>query len=381
MKIKTKLSFGILSLFSVFLTVSIFSLFYIYKISQQNNLITWNNNLSIGYSENMIKAIDIINENKAASIFNPDYKIKENQMSNYMTAFETNLKNEENNITETGEKELAGKVRDRYDKLKSLLPDQAGRSIREKEVFYYSYFLPVINEIKSALFSISDVNMNAIVRKNATANRTAAHSYIVLSAIATVCIIVFFAFIFSFPKYIAEPIEILANNLKEVTNKNYDARMELKTNDEFGEIANGFNDLTDKLKRYEEVEAGKLLADKQRAESVVRTLNDAVIILDENENITLVNLVAENLLGLNGLNIINKKASQIASNNELLNFMVRDPGQKGSKPEESYAQLINGVKTVYNRKTDIITAYDNIKDCVAVIGYRISLSSVSKTFA
>jgi PAS domain-containing protein len=380
MNIKTKLSFGILFLFVEFLIISLLSLFYIYKISQQNNLITRNNNLSIGYAENMLKATDRINEIKTSSIFNPTYLINENEIPKYVTEFETNLINEENNITETGEKELAKTVRDGFDKFKVLLSDSVENSIKDKSGFYYANLLPEVNEIKSALFAISDVNMNAIVRKNMTANRTATHSYIVLSAIATICFIVFFAFIFSFPKYIAEPIEVLANNLKEITNKNYESRMDFNTNDEFGEISKEFNNLIDKLKRYEDVEVGKILADKQRAESIINMFNEPVIVLDEDQNITLINFIAEKLLGLNRLNIINKKASEVAANNELLNFMIRDLSQNEAKPPKLFTQTIDGIKTVYTSKLDIMTTYDNIKDTVAIIGYKITLIKVSKAF-
>ncbi len=377
MKIKTKLSFGILFLFVEFLIVGIFSLFFIYKISQQNNLITSNNNLSIGYAENMMKAIDKINENKTSSIFSPTYLINDTEIPKYITEFETNLINEENNITETGEKELAKTVRDAFDKVKVLLSDSIENSVKDKSDYYYSNLLPPINEIKSALFAISDVNMNAIVRKNMTANKTATHSYIVLSAVATIGLIVFFAFIFSFPKYIAEPIEILANNIREISNKHYESKMDFKTNDEFGEISTGFNNLIDKLKRFDDLDVGTLLSDKQRAESIVNTLNDPIVVLDEQRNVTLINLMAEKHLGLNSINVIKKSASEIAAKNDLFNFMIRDLDQNEAGPPELFTQITDGIKAVYTRKLEIITSYDNIKDAVELIGYKITLIKIS----
>lgn len=328
----------------------------------------------------MLKALDRINENKTSSIFNPAYLVNGNEVPKYLTEFDTNLKKEENNITETGEKELAKTVRDGFDKFKILLSDSVENRIKDRSAFYYTNLLPRVNEIKSALFAISDVNMNAIVRKNMAANKTATHSYIVLSAIASICFIVFFAFIFSFPKYIARPIEILANNIKEIENKNFESRMDFKTNDEFGEISRGFNSMIDKLKKYEDVEVGKLLADKHRAESIINTLNEPVVVLDEHQNLTMINMAAEKQLGLKRSNIINKKASEIAAGNELFGFLVRDLGQTEGKPEESFTQIRDGIKTVYTSRLDIITAYDNIKDTVAVTGYKISLIKVSKSF-
>jgi two-component system, NtrC family, sensor histidine kinase KinB len=236
MKIKTKLILAFVFLLVEFLFVSLFSLYFIFKISQQNNLITKDNNLSINYSENMLQSIDKINDFNSSSIFNPHFVPDRTELSLFLTNFEKNLVNEENNITETGEKELAQSVRENFEKLKSLMSDSVRSSVEDKSGYYYTILIPTVNEIKFALFAISDVNMNAIVRKNQTANDTAGHSYIVLSIIATIFFLVFFAFIFGFPKYIADPIEILAKNVNEIANKNFKVRMAFNTNDEFGQF-------------------------------------------------------------------------------------------------------------------------------------------------
>ena len=380
MKIKIKLISGIVFLFAEFLIVSLFSLFYIYKISQQNNLITKDNNLSIGYAENMLQSIDKINDIKASSIFNPHYLLNESEFSGLLMMFEKNLISEENNITETGEREIANSVRVNFGKFKTLLSESVGTSVNDKPNFYYTNLLPTINEIKFALFSISDVNMNAIVRKNVKANETAKHSYIVLSIVASICFLVFFTFIFSFPKYIAEPIEILAKSVTEIANKNFESRVHFSTNDEFGQISKAFNEIAAKLEEYEKVEIEKILNSKARTESIINRMDEAIIILDENQNITLVNILAEKLLGLNQLNIINKKASDIASNNELLRFMIKDLYQDKLRQEETFFLTSNGIKTMYKSEMDILSNYNKKMDLIVPIGYKISLKKISKAF-
>lgn len=380
MKIKAKLVSGIVFLFAEFLIVSLCSLYFIFIISQQNNLITKDNNLSIGYAENMLQSIDRINDIKASSVFNPQYLLNESEFSGFLTKFEKNLISEENNITETGEKELAKSVRDNFGKFKTLLSESVGISVKNKSGFYYANLLPTINEIKYALFAISDVNMNAIVRKNVKANDTAKHSYLVLSIVASICFLVFFTFIFSFPKYIAEPIEILAKSVKEIANRNFEARVYFNTDDEFGQISKAFNDIAGKLEEYEKVEIGQLINGKARAESIINKMDEAIIVLDEHQNITLVNILAEGLLGLNQLNIINKNASDIASNNELLRFMVRDLNQDNIKQPDTFTLTSNGTKTIYTSEMHIISTYNKKKDLIVPIGYKISLKKISKAF-
>jgi hypothetical protein len=380
MKIKTKLVLAFVFLLVEFLFVSLFSLYFIFKISQQNNLITKDNNLSISYSENMLKSLDKINDFNSSSIFNPHFVPDRKELSLFLTDFEKNLVNEENNITETGEKELARSVRENFEKFKSLMSDSVRSSVEDKSGYYYTILLPVVNKMKFALFAISDINMNAIVRKNQTANDTAAHSYIVLSVIASIFFLVFFAFIFGFPKYIADPIEILAKNINEIANKNFKARMAFNTNDEFGQISKAFNDIAVSLEQYNRFETDILIERKELAESIIRRMDEPVLILDVNQNIILVSIVAEKLLNLNYVNIINKSASEAAIKNELLRFMLRSLIQDTSFQKNTYTLTSNGIKTTYTSEMNLITKPDKNSGLIVHIGYRISLKELSKSF-
>ncbi|MGD0582549.1 MAG: HAMP domain-containing protein [Bacteroidales bacterium] len=380
MKIKTKLIFGFVFLLSEFLIVSLCSLYFIFKISQQNNLISRDNNLSIGYAENMLQSIDRINEIRTSSIFNIHFLSNESEFSGLIKDFENNLIKEEQNITETGEKELVKSVRDNFEKFKILLTESDKPSIKDKPGFYYANILPTVKEMKFALFAVSDLNMNAIVRKNVKANNTANHSYIVLSIVSSICFLVFFSLIFSFPKYIAEPIEILARNAKEIADRNNPAHVYFNSDDEFGQISKSFNEIADRLEEYEKVEIGQLINAKARAESIINKMDEPVIILDELQNITLVNILAEKLLGLNQLNIVNKNASEIASTNELFRFMIKDLNQDSIKQAETFTLTMDGIKTIYKTELNKISTYNKKRDFIVPLGYMFSLKKVSKVF-
>jgi len=380
MKIKTKLILAFAFLLVEFLFVSLFSLYFIHKISQQNNLITKDNNLSISYSENMLQSIDKINDFNSSSIFNRHFVPDRKELSLFLTNFEKNLVNEENNITETGEKELAQSVRENFEKFKSLMSDSVSSSVEDKSGYYYTILLPTVNEIKFALFAISDINMNAIVRKNLVANDTAGHSYIVLSIIATIFFLVFFVFIFGFPKYIADPIEILAKNVNEIANKNFKVRMAFNTNDEFGQISKAFNDIADSLEEYNKFDTEILLERKELSESVIRRMDEPVLILDVNQNIIMVSIFAEKLLNLEHINIINKSASEVAKKNDLLRFMLRSLIQDTSFQTNTFTLTSNDIKTTYTSEMNIITKPGRNSDLVIPIGYLISLKKLSKSF-
>ena len=380
MKIKTKLFLAFVFLLVEFLFVSIFSLYFIFKISQQNNLITKDNNLSISYSENMLQSMDKINDFNSSSVFNPRFVPERNELSLFLTNFEKNLVNEENNITETGEMELAVSVRENFVKFKSLVSDSTWNSVLDKPGYYFTILLPAVNEIKFALYAISDINMNAIIRKNHTANDTARNSYYILSIISSIFFLVFFAFIFSFPKYLADPIEILAKNVNEIANKNFKVRMAFNTNDEFGQISKAFNDIAVKLEEYSRYETEFLLERKELAESIIRKMDEPVLVLDVNQNIILVSILAEKLLNINYVNIINKSASEVAQKNDILNFMLRSLNEDTSFQTNTFTLTSNDIRTTYTSEMKVITKPGKNSDLIVPIGYIISLKRLSKSF-
>src|SRR6185369_2957256 len=81
-----------------------------------------------------------------------------------------------------------------------------------------------INSIRSGIYRIMDLNMNAIVRKNNDALATAGKAKMYLALIGTFCFLVSFSFIINFPGYIANPIKELTEAIKQISGKNYPQR-------------------------------------------------------------------------------------------------------------------------------------------------------------
>src|SRR3982750_1869851 len=93
-KLKTKLTAGLVFLFGVILIFGILGIININLLSRDADLILKDNYKSILYCNNMLKALQDVGLHKDA-----------------MDKFEENLKNQEVNITEPGEKEQTEDIR------------------------------------------------------------------------------------------------------------------------------------------------------------------------------------------------------------------------------------------------------------------------------
>jgi PAS domain S-box-containing protein len=328
MKLKTKLSYALGFLFIVILTFGILSIFYIKRLSNDADKVLKNNQESLLYVNNMMKALENIPENK-----------------NAVEIFETNLHKQEKNITETGEKEATGLVRKNYAELLA----------NPKDASNYA------DDIRQALQSINDLNQQAILRKNAVVQKTADDATLWLTIIFTILILISFTLVINFPSVISNPIKKLAEGIESVAGKDYSKRIHLKQKDEFGDLANTFNTMAEKLDEYEHSNLNKLMFEKRRIETIINQMNDGIIGLDEKKNILFLNVVSENLLGLKEKDVAGKYAADIALKNDLMRSLLQE------KANKEFKIFANGKESYFIKENYTVKNEDEIIGEVIVL--------------
>ncbi|MFZ4412527.1 MAG: HAMP domain-containing protein [Bacteroidales bacterium] len=247
LKIRTKVLMGILFLFIEFLIIGVMSIYYFSSIKNSTELMIKNNYHSVQYAENMIQAIDDAHTAVASSFLNKFYHSDNNSILLSFAKFEENLNKEEKNITEYGEKDLAQSIRQKYFRYKSIATTQNIDTINEKLNYYTLNVLPVFNELKAKIFTISTLNMQAIIQKNDNLNLMVNNIYRNLMIVMTLCFVFTFSFMFNFPSYIAQPVNEITEKIKEIANKNYKSRIKISSQDEFKDLAEAFNFMAERL--------------------------------------------------------------------------------------------------------------------------------------
>ncbi len=300
MKLKTKLRFALTFLFAVILLLGSLGAWYLKKLSNEAQEILKDNYISLEYVRNMRNVID---ENAWK---NEDFLL-----------FENNLVKQEQNLTEIGESETTQQLRSHFN---------AFRQTRDSSR---------IQLLNKQLAKISDVNMQAIVRKNAQVKKTADEIYAYMVLIATVCALVAFSFIVNFPRTISEPVQQLTEGLREITRKNYEPRLGVDRKDEFGEMAQAFNQMAEKLDEYEHSNLARMIFEKRRTETIINQMNDAIIGLDENNNLLFINSMASEILGLDIRLIVGRYAPDVALKNDLLRTLLNN--ETSTKPLKIFA--------------------------------------------
>jgi len=295
MKIKTKLRLGFGFLFLVLVVFGMISLYHMNKISVSSKLVLKDNLLSLSYTRAMRSILD---ENVLPL---PAAEARR---------FHVQMALEGKNLTEGGEQQAFASLATAFSTMTNpetdpLIKQQALKKLRQQ------------------LRNIDELNMQAIVRKNhaAQTNIRQAAAYLVIAA--TWCFLVLFTFTVNFPGFVANPLNEFSEALKGISRKNYKQRLEFRGHDEFAELAHEFNLMTDQLNRWENSNLAKLQSEKLRIEAIISQMQDAIIGLNEKNEILFINPVAGKLMNVQQKDVIGINASDLKKKNDLLNSVLQ----------------------------------------------------------
>ncbi len=102
---------------------------------------------------------------------------------------------------------------------------------------------------------------------------------------------------------ITRPIRELVNGVREIAKGNFKSRVDLPMSGELGELLNGFNAMASKLEDYDAANIEELKAAQVKQESLIATMADGALLIDEQGNIVLVNPTARRLFRWEGRNL------------------------------------------------------------------------------
>jgi NtrC-family two-component system sensor histidine kinase KinB len=291
-KLKTKVALGGSFLFALLILVGAVSFYYFNRITQEAKEIVKDNYETLNYSRDMLKELDQFSTSDSAGA---------------IRNFEANLQLQEKNTTEPGEKAITASLRNNFNALKQKKSIDSLRSLIRKDIS-----------------SIMQLNLQAINKKNQAAKASAEKAKTIITIILTICTLLGLTFVFNFPSLVASPIAKLTEGIKAIANKNYGQRIRLNRKDEFGELANAFNSMAEKLDEYEHSNLSKILFEKRRAETVINSLKDASIGIDNKGIILFANQQALQLLNLKEAEIIGQSQEEVQKRNDLFRFLVRE---------------------------------------------------------
>lgn len=345
MKIKTRLTLGVGLLFTLIILLSAVGAGYINALKNDTENILVANYNTLEYGRNMLIALE---ESSEKSI----------------QKFETNLQNQEKNITEIGEQETTKELRNYFEDYKKN-----------------NKTTKATGEIRNEIFKLMDLNMQAIQRKSEVAKITAGNAVFWIAISGAMCFLIAFILLVNLPSNIANPIKELTDSIKQIAKGNYSERLHFKSSSEFGQLAGSFNTMAEKLEEYNNSNLAKLMMEKKRIETLINNMHDPVIGLDEELRVIFANEEALKIINNNQEEIIGNPAQDLAVNNDLVRMLIRDlmsdEAESGirSKPIKIFTDNKEGY---FEKETLHISVTPTGEDAQQLIGHVIILRNVTE---
>ena len=289
--VKNKIWLGTFFLCVLLLLTGGAGIYYMARLKNEGKNVLKDNYKSLSYCHTMQQQLNRISGYNRASIAN----------------FEAALHQQENNITEPGEAKATMLLGNYFDTYKR------GDTARQNLI-----------SIETQLQTILSLNMTAIQRKSLLAEKTAEDALGIIILLGTLVFLIALTFLINFPSVVTNPINRLTEAIKEIANKNYKHRVHIRNKDEFGILADSFNEMASRLEYFESSNLNQLMFEKNRAEAVINSLRDASIGIDKNNIILFANQQALQLLGLPQEDVIGKQVDSLKTKNDLFDFLINN---------------------------------------------------------
>ncbi|MBG1260959.1 two-component system sensor histidine kinase NblS [Nostoc commune] len=161
-------------------------------------------------------------------------------------------------------------------------------------------FIPlIVNKKYLGVLAIGiNPNQTAVISTNFTRDVT-------IAVFITIWVMVILAGVIN-ALTITKPIKELLVGVKQIATGNFKQRIDLPLGGELGELILSFNEMGERLERYEEQNIEELTAEKAKLETLVSTIADGAVLIDNNMQVILVNPTAERIFGWEAADVVGR---------------------------------------------------------------------------
>ncbi len=218
------------------------------------------------------------------------------EVSESIALFDRELRLQESNITEEGEKDATERLRRAWEAyrggLETVATDEGFASHQERS-----------RALGSAVDRILEMNRNAMREKSEQARHEAQRIGATLALTAVVAFLLAIVISGAWIRRILAPVRVLERAVHRLAEGDFDAQIRVEGTDEIASLSTSFNDMAARLAQYRQSSVGELLDANNRLESVMDSLADAVVVYDLDGAPVTHNEVATRVLGSDRLDL------------------------------------------------------------------------------
>ncbi len=335
MKLRTQIFSGFIFILILFLILAGVSIYYLENVGQASERILEENYSSVKAAEELIVSLAKIDQTLAKICLGSNYNedILTQILEREKEIFSSQLEICKSNISEVGEQQLLNKLSEQYLDYEGQLYDFNHTSDR---VGLYFSVLQRKNEIlRETCSNLIDLNHRALSNKDRLVQTLYFNAKVYVFIILIVVLLISGLAIYKFPQMIVKPILDITEKIKRVADGDYRQQIPVDSDTELGNLSKAFNVMSVKLKEFEESNLEELKAQKTRIETIIKSITDGLVILNESKDVILANDAASEILGIPEKLLIGNNARELSRDNSVMRSLLDSLEQSDTGNQET----------------------------------------------
>ena len=309
------------------------AMFMILRLGQASDSILRENYRSIQAAEHMIDAIE--RQDSAVLLYLLGYReqglkeFRENE-----TAFLQWLGRARDNITIPGEKEIIDSIEQNYLRYLGEVGNLhlQGVSDREGAVnLYHESILLRFRSTRDTCVKLREINHETMYEASNRAGRLSLQAVLSMAAIGSLSVIIGVIFSLFLSRLISRPVTELKKAALQIAEGNYEVQVPASGSAELALLAEQFNQMAEKLRKYHEMNIGKIIAEKLKSEAVIQSVDDGIIVVDETLVINDINPKAALIFGVHKDDLLGKHFFETVRDERLFQ-LLKQSVESGEAP-------------------------------------------------
>ena len=383
MKIRAQIFSGFLLILFLTLLLVGATIYYLGNLGDASNKILEDNYRAIKATEGMTVSLSKIDQilSKICLGTNYDDTTLMNIMQTELGVFENQLILCQNNVSGEEEEALFDQISNEYLKYKENI-GQFEYTV-ERLGLYFSVLQRQNEIIRENSVQLGAINHIQLSEKDAIAQRLYFRSKIYVFLILVLVLIIVGWALYQVPHAIVKPITDVTEKIRRIAQGDYDQKISVDSRSELGELAQAFNVMSIKLQEFEKLNIEEVHAQKSRMESIIKSMRDGLIVLDEDKRIILVNESGKQIINQEDPELLGKKLSDFTDNDVIqeLNQAIRDKAVHSSAQNAEEAHNFLRVDDYFGKKAfftkEIVRVYGREDSFRRFIGYILILKDIT----
>jgi NtrC-family two-component system sensor histidine kinase KinB len=332
MTLRRKILFGFGGALLLLAITLAWAVWNIVHLGQASDAILRENYKSILAAENMIDAIERQDSATLLVILNYDEEglrqFRENEAQ-----FLQWLGRARDNITIEGEKEIIDRIDSGYADYLARFSDLQGTKNKapgDTGKTYHESVLPVFSAVRDACTNLRDLNQQTMFDASKRAEILARTAFVSTLGIGAAALLIGLGYSLVLSGRLVRPLRDMLDASHAIAEGKYEVSIPAESRDELGRLADGFNAMAGRLALYHRLNVEKVVAEKRKADAVLRSIEDGIVVVDADLKVSEINPTAARILGTDDESV-GRHVLEMIRNDKLFGYL-RDAAEKGISP-------------------------------------------------